>query len=196
MSDLYDRLEEIQGMTRVLIGDVERLRPQLGSRSIQDDKTIEQEGARRAYVRAVFALIEATVAQHKRLLLDLASRQAVALEEGTEAVLTEQIFVADEKGKISSREQYLNLRRKIRLVYGVAARAFGRDLTVRYDVQGWQQFTNSIEIRDRLTHPKSYADCDVGDDDVDSVDQGHDWYRGLNQEFVRVAREHRAQHNW
>lgn len=196
MSDLYDRLEEIQGMTRVLIGDVERLRQQLGSRSIQDDKTVEQEGARRAYVRAVFALIEATVEQHKRLLMDLASRSAVALDQGTEAVLVEQAFVADDKGKVGSREQYLSLRRKIRVVYRAAATAFGRDFEVKYDDQGWQRFASAIEIRDRLTHPKSYADCDVDDDDLDSVDQGHEWYRGLNQEFVRIAREHRGEHNW
>lgn len=196
MSDLYDRLEEIQGMTRALLGDVERLRQQLGSRSIQHDRTAEQEGARRAYVRAVFALIEATVEQHKRLLMDLASRSAVALDQGTEGVLMEQVFVADDKGKIGSREQYLSLRRKIRVVYRAAAIAYGRELAVRYDDQGWQRFAAAIEIRDRLTHPKSHADCGVGDEDLDSVDRGHEWYRGLNQEFVRAAREHRREHNW
>ena len=94
-------------MTKVSIGDVDRLRPQLGSRSIQDETTAEQEGTRRGYVRAVFALIEATAEQHKRLVQDLASRQAIALEEGAKAVLTEQAFVADDKGKVSNREQYL-----------------------------------------------------------------------------------------
>ena len=65
MSDLYTRLEEIQGMNRVLSDDAHRLSTQLGDRSIQPD---EQAGLRRAYVRALFALIEAIVEQHKRLV--------------------------------------------------------------------------------------------------------------------------------
>jgi len=136
MSDLYDRLEEIQGMTRVLIADVDQLRTQLGSRSIQDAKTAEEEVARRAYVRAAFALIEATVEQHKRLLLDLNMRQAVSLDALAQTALTEQVCAVADTGVVSTREQYLQLRRKIRLVYRVAAEAFAEPFATRYDDQG------------------------------------------------------------
>ena len=196
MSDLYDRLEEIQDMSRVLTGDVERLRAQLGSRSIQDAITDEQSGARRAYVRAVFALVEAIVEQHKRLLLDLGARHVVTLDASAQAVLSEETYVVADNGAVSSREQYLQLRRKIRLVYRLAAEALAQPLTVRYDDQGWQQFGEAIEIRDRITHPKSYADCQICGEDLDTVDRGHDWFRGLNNEFVRAAREHREHHQW
>ena len=47
MSDLYDRLDEIQGMTRVLTNDVARLRPLLGDTSIAATLTDGEEGNRR-----------------------------------------------------------------------------------------------------------------------------------------------------
>jgi len=196
MSDLYDRLEEIQGMTRVLIGDVVQLRGQLGGRSIQDAPREEEYGARRAYVRAVFALVEATVEQHKRLLLDLFARHSVVFDSSTHTVLLEQIYFADDNGNVSVREQYLQLRRKVRLVYRVAGETLGHALVVRFDNQGWQDFGAAIKIRDRITHPKSFEDCHIEGDDLDTVDAGHDWFRQLSNEFVRVAREHRAQHQW
>ena len=69
--DLYTRVEEIQGMTRALIDDVNSIKSRLGSRIETDEKSKRSETNRRFYVRAIFALIEAVVEQHKRLLLQL-----------------------------------------------------------------------------------------------------------------------------
>lgn len=183
-------------MTRVLAADVERLRAQLGSRSIQDDITNGEGGARRAYARAVFALIEAVVEQHKRLLIDLGTRQVVALDAPAQAALAEHTYMVADNGTVSARNQYLQLRRKLRLVYRLAAETLGQPFAVRYDDHGWQQFGEAVEIRDRITHPKTYADCEISGDDLDTVDRGHEWFRTLNNEFVRVAREHRQVHQW
>jgi hypothetical protein len=195
MSDLYDRLEEIQRMVRVLTRDADTLRGPLGGRSIQDDVTDQQAGARRAYVRAVFALVEAVVEQHKRLLLDLAARQVIVLDPQTRAALAEQTYTVADNGIISGRDQYLQLRRKLRLVYRVASEVLGR-MAVPYDDHGWQRFGEAIAIRDRITHPKTYADCDIAGDDLDTVDGGHNWFRAVNNEFIRVAREHRQGRGW
>jgi hypothetical protein len=70
MSSLCDRLEEIQGLIKLFAGDVEQLASRLGPRApVEMDGEIA--GVRRAYARAVFALVEALAEQHKRLLLDL-----------------------------------------------------------------------------------------------------------------------------
>jgi len=84
--------------------------------------------------------------------------------------LSEQIYFADDNGNVSVREQYLQLRRKVRLVYRVAGEALGQALAVRFDNQGWQDFGAAIKIRDRITHPKSFDDCHIEGDDLDTVD--------------------------
>src|SRR5262245_58032716 len=110
MSDLYDRLEEIQGMARTLIGDLKQLSQLLGDRSIQADVTDEQSANRRFYVRAVFALIEALVEQHKKLLLDLADRKVITLDHGVSMAFSEKIYVVRDNGAVSEREQYIQMQ--------------------------------------------------------------------------------------
>lgn len=196
MSDLYDRLDEIQGMTRVLAGDVDRVQPLLGDYSIQAHVSDEQEGHRRFYVRAVFALIEAVVEQHKRLLLDLSSRGIAKLRSGVVEALSEKTFVVKDNGDVSQRDQFLQLERKLRAVYRAAAHCFQLELVVNFGDGGWESFRSALDIRDRITHPKTFEECHVEGDDLDTVDRGHTWFRALNNEFVRIAREHREQHGW
>lgn len=193
--DLYSRLEEIQDITHVLVGDVDRLCDTLSSRTNLDEPSETEYGARRGYVRAIFALVEATVEQHKQLLLDLETRHAITLDPTTQAALLEQTYSVNDNGSVSPRVQFLQLRRKLRLVYRAAGEAFA-ELAVRYDDQGWQRFGEALSIRDRITHPKSISDCHVEGDELDTVDQGHEWFRALSNEFVRVTREHRERHRW
>ena len=196
MSDLYDRLEEIQGMVRVLTGDVELLKSELGDLSGQAALTESEAAHRRFYVRAVFSLIEAIVEQHKRLLLDLVARGSITLGEGVREALSEKIYVVKDNGAVGDREQYLQLERKLRAVYRAAGEAFGQQLAVTFGDQGWESFRTALGIRDRLTHPKTCANWAVEGDDINTVDRGHNWFRGLNNDFVRVARLHRESGGW
>lgn len=196
MADLYDRLEEIQGMTRILTADVAMLRPLLGERSIQTAETDTEKTNRRFYVRAVFALIEAVVEQHKRLLLELSNGGAITLAEGIFQALSEQVYIVRKNGTVTERNQYLQIERKLRAVYRAAGDAFGQPLTLDFGNIGWESFRAALDVRDRLTHPKTFSDCLVNEDDLDKVDKGHEWFREVNNEFVRVVRKHRANHNW
>ena len=183
-------------MTRVLAGDGDRLRPLLGERNIQAAVSEAEEGNRRFYVRAIFALVEAVVEQHKRLLLDLAKRGAVTLGPGVREALSERAYGVKDNGSVAEREQYLQLERKLRAVYRAAGEGFGEPLAVTFGDQGWESFRGALDVRDRITHPKSFQDCHVDEEALETVDRGHAWFRELNNEFVRVAREHRGMHRW
>ncbi len=65
-----------------------------------------------------------------------------------------------------------------------AGDAFGQSLAVTFSDNGWQFFRAAIDVRDRITHPKTFQDCDVDDTALNMVHQGHEWFRGLNNEFV------------
>ena len=196
MSDLYNQLEELQGMARVLTSDVGRLRQRLGSRDIQVETSQDEEMTRRLYVRSIFALVEALVEQHKRLLLHLAESCIIKLSTGVFEALSERAYAVRENGVVVEREQYLSLQCKLRAVYRATGIGFGEALAVRFDNEGWKAFQEAITIRDRLTHPKTYQDCHVRGADLDTVDAAEDWYRRLNNEYIRVAREHRKAHHW
>src|SRR5689334_7628535 len=140
MADLYDRIEEIQGMTRTLIGDLERLRPLLGDSTRPTEINGQEEANRRFYVRAIFALVEAVVEQHKRLLLDLAGRGTITLGVGVREALSEQTYAVKDNGAVVERGQYLQLQRKLRAVYRAAEEAFGQKIQVNFGDEGWAAF--------------------------------------------------------
>lgn len=196
MSSLYNRIEEIQEMVKILTSDVEYLRPRLGERSIQVALSDSEESNRRFYIRAIFSLIEAVVEQHKRLLLDLADQNIISLGPVVIEALSERAYVIKRNGTVGDRKQYLQLERKLRAVYHAAGTAFGQTLSVNFGDQGWQSFGEALDICDRLTHPRIFDDCHVDEDALETVDQGHEWFRNLNNEFVRVASAHREDHNW
>lgn len=168
MGDLYDQLEELQGMVRVLTADVERLRPRLGPRDIRAAVPDDEEMARRLYVRAIFARIEAIVEQHKRLLLHLANRVAITLQSGVREALSERVHAVKDNGAVTEREQHLQFQRKLRAVYRAAGEGFGEALAAEFGDQGWQAFQAAIVVRDRLTHPKTFEDCQVSEDDLNA----------------------------
>lgn len=183
MADLYDRLDEIQGMTRILAADVDRLRPLIGELNIQAGLSESEEGNRRFYVRAIFALIEAVVEQHKRLLLDLADRGTILLDPGVRARLQEV-------------KRYLRFEEKIRLVYQTAALAFGQPITTPIAGHRWDAFLKGLETRHLITHPKTFHECHIGEEAIGLVDSGHEWFRDLQNNFVKIARHHRERHPW
>ncbi len=88
------------------------------------------------------------------------------------------------------------LKRKIQAVYEVAGTAFGEELQIDWTGEGWQALESAIQIRNRITHPKSFQDCSVLVIDIDTVMRAEDWFRAANNEFARIAREHRDKSGW
>lgn len=179
MNDLLCRLDQIEGVIQALESDVRRLEKTCFGLRVQVEFDSESAGARRHYVRAVFALIEAVVEQHKCLLLDLWRSGVVSLDDG----------VVQE---FSREKWYVPLQKKIVAVYNVAGDAFGQSCGI-----ACEPLRAATDIRNRLTHPKTFEQCQVSVLDLDKVKEAEKWFRDLNHWFVRVAEQHRAAHgNW
>ena len=192
--DLYDRLVELQGMTHLLIDDVTLLRSKVGE--LSPNATNEEKANRRFYTRAVFALVEAFVEQHQRLLLDLCESNKIDLGEKTRKRLQEIKEVFREDGTVEEHVQYLQIFHKIKEVYKAAGVGFGQPLNVTFGDSGWTTFRAAMEIRNRVTHPKNVQDCWIFEGALKTAIEANEWFRGLQNEFIRVAREHQAAHRW
>jgi len=85
-------------MTHLLIDDVALLKPEIGE--LDPDPSDAKKAYRRFYIRAVFALVEAFVEQHRRLLVDLCDagmitltpKKLTALREISEVTLPDVTF--------------------------------------------------------------------------------------------------------
>jgi hypothetical protein len=187
--DLYTQLEELQGMTRLLIDDVGLLRPKVGERI--PEPSDEEKANRRFYVRAVFALVEAFVEQHRRLIVQLCEQGKIELPENKLKRLKEIKQVLQDDGTVEEQPQYLQIFDKIKEVYRAAAAGFGEALTVNCGDERWIAFKDAMEIRHGITHPKNVRDCWIHEGGLQTVIAAHEWFKALQNEFVRVARAHR-----
>jgi hypothetical protein len=192
--DLYGRLEELQGMTHLVIDDVGRLQQEVGAGD--PDPSDAHKANRRFYIRAVFALIEAFAEQHRRLLLDLADANKVTIKPKALTVLREIREVTLPDGSVQQREQYLQLFEKIKTVYKMAGDGFGQKLKITFGDKGWETFQDALALRNRVTHPKQVSDCWIFETQLQTVTAANEWFKKLQNEFVRVAREHREVHRW
>ena len=188
--DLYNDLEELQGMTRLLIDDVKMLRPKIGEGN--PDPSDDAKAYRRFYVRAVFALVEAFVEQHRRLVIHLCEAGKIALSENKLSQLRQTKRILDPGGAVVRDEpNYMRIFDKIKEVYKAAAAGFGSTLTVTFGDNDWREFKEAMEIRNQITHPKNIQDCWIFELSLQKVIAAHDWFRALQNDFVRIAREHR-----
>ena len=177
MNDHLSRLDQIEGVVRALGSDVRRLWETCIRLRVPVEFDSEAAGVRRQYVRAVFALIEAVVEQNRRLLLDLLASGVISLDSGTAQGLHPC--------------QGRPLQEKISAVYKAAEAAFGQSIDVAR-----APLKDAKGIRNRLTHPKSFDECQVCVLDLDKVEEVEKWFRELNNKFIRVAQDHQRARRW
>ncbi len=141
-------------MTRLLIDDVNLLRPKIGER--KPDPSDEEKAYRRFYVRAVFALVEAFVEQHRRLVIHLSEAGKIGLTQNKLNRLREIKQILDASGAVvREAPNYLRIFEKIKHVYNAAATGFNSPLTVTFENDHWREFQEAMEIRARSPTPRT-----------------------------------------
>ncbi|MBK5007998.1 hypothetical protein [Pseudomonas sp. S32] len=135
---------------------------------------------RRCVVRAVFSFIEAAIECIKVEL-----KYSVRLGYFSEENLTDKdketlgsisIF-PDQNGK------FLPLDTNIKRTFKLASKIWSLDFKLRTDNEDWQDFTAAKNTRNKLTHPRTFYDIQVTDEDMHCHTIAAWWVR---REFQRL----------
>jgi hypothetical protein len=129
--------------------------------------------SRRSLVRATFAAIEGIAWICREHVYEIA-RTMGDLTPLSDLALRDRNFVITEHGKILEQTRYLTLPAAVRLTIE-QAKLINPDFDVKFDDKGWQRFRKSIEIRNRITHPKTASDYSISDLDLRAVSDGLIW---------------------
>jgi hypothetical protein len=177
----------------LLIDDISLLNPLVGD--LNPDPSDAEKAYRRFYVRAVFALVEAFAEHHRRLLIELADAGFITIREAKLKELREIKDVLDDDGAVvGQRQKYLQIFDKIQAVYKAAGEGFGEELKITFGDDGWTTFKDAMELRNNVTHPKEVSNCWIFQGHLNTVTAASEWFKTIQNEFVRVARAHRATH--
>jgi hypothetical protein len=167
--------EEIREIMAVLVSDA------LRSYALQGT---DVQCSRRIYARSVFALIESLTENLKHIALSSNKLTGNKPSAAEISLLKEETYALTEAGELYKDPKFIDLPRNIRFTYRVSARLFNSDYKLQFDA-GWSVFISAFDIFNRVSHPKSTADLQISDSDLDTIDQAHQWYRQVFLDLLR-----------
>lgn len=153
---------------------------------------------RREEIRATFAAIEGITWIYREHVRD-AARVMGVLTPFADLALRERTFAVTDKGDIVEQVRFVTLPTIIRLTTK-QARLVAPSIELDLSQPGWSQLRQSIEARNRVTHPKTSDDFAIDDADLNAAEAGLLWLMKLvdratiaiqaaQREYNRIARE-------
>jgi hypothetical protein len=139
---------------------------------------------RRNYVRSLFALYEAALANLRESVADrLVLKSSV---NGTYDLyeiypLMDESATISERGDISKRFNQVPFKNLVKYVVKLACREY--QITESVFDNGWNDFQSSIQIRHKITHPKYEGDISVSDEELKILENGRTWWNNTLQKI-------------
>jgi hypothetical protein len=92
------------------------------------------------------------------------------------APLREESYELSEQGKEVSKPRFFSLQSRLRFVLGIFPLLNDSSHSVDVGVQGWNQFKEAIQLRNRITHPNEKNSFYVTDKELDSLESARAWF--------------------
>ncbi|MCC6498583.1 MAG: hypothetical protein IT193_20265 [Propionibacteriaceae bacterium] len=140
---------------------------------------------RRTYVRTFFAFVEGTTFCEQKL-----AEHDPGLTEGQR----ERAHTSGKAARASAQRSGERSKPCLDLLSAFAAVTAAHGIPNPIDTASpsWQAFRDAVLVRNRVTHPRTAAECSVSEDDITVIRSVHGWYQekltGL-WEAIGAARE-------
>jgi hypothetical protein len=137
----------------------------------------------RTVVRTFFSMVEGLAFQMRQVTLaTLEPYGRLSVEEV--ALLREERYSLNTKGEPQTKESFQPVLSSLLFSLRTYVKNHGASFAPDVSHHGWQAMQRSVEIRNRVTHPKSVADLSLSEEDQKKlVDASHWWKRTLMEMF-------------
>lgn len=153
--------------------------------------------ARRNYVRAVAAFVEAWINSSKQLCTRAADVAITRFTPAELALLRDVSFELNDKGEAVERQRFFNFEQNFRFAFAAYAKLHGSEIKLKTDEHGWQALRQFVKVRNRLTHPRNPNDLMVTDAELKDIEKATDWFmtvtRELNEDAIKAYADKRKQ---
>jgi hypothetical protein len=186
----HGRLREDQIEELLAFADTNDKRDEL-FQTIGDDVNIARQALKqnpqsqflwRTFVRTTFAMVEGSLNILADELLEMQKRSSIRLTKDETEKLTEQAPTKDGKNK----PRFISLAKKVLCVFLIYSQKMADfDYVIDTTTKEWENFQDAIEIRNRLTHPRTAADLYIADKQQSTVLDGSSWFLSQNTALRR-----------
>jgi hypothetical protein len=150
----------------------------LGSASGQLHRDFNNQFWRRTAIRALAATVDGIIFSFKRIALITAGLTGVQFDQNeVEFLLEQRMLPAGGKPRLPG------FRDNLKTTFKLFAKAHGTPCPTDFGQEGFEALCATYEIRNRVTHPKSFAAFTVQDDETKRTGIAIEW---LGDEFNRL----------
>lgn len=96
--------------------------------------------------------------------------------EELHALKSESISIR-RNGELTTSQRFFPFQERMLFVLKVAARLINPEGAPDMQNKNWPSVAKFISIRNRLTHPKTLADLEVTEEEIDDLNRAQDWIR-------------------
>jgi hypothetical protein len=165
---------DILEMSDIFFADLSKVRK-------KTEEEPDDECWRRLIVRTAMSQIETMCFQLKKYVLFLSPFLHKKINPKDEILLKEE--KVEIKGeKIKSKKVFLETKENLKFAF----KLYGWLSDFEFDIkksEGWETYKKAIEIRHRITHPKSISDLKVSLKDYDIVVSTYGWFSDCFKEL-------------
>lgn len=135
----------------------------------------ESQTERRSIVRSGFAAVEGFIHFIKETILDDLHLNPDLHSVAEVAMLREETYGVDRGGEIQTQPKFIPTDANLRFTIKMWCRGTS-DGNLDLSGRGWQAFKSSLEVRNRLAHPKRLSDLTVTDSEMRAFIEGLNWF--------------------
>lgn len=173
--------EKIREFLDILFGDI--------AESNRNLESADSGYNRRAVVRSVASAIEATiwVLKHYVLSDELLYHK---LHPAQIALLREETYEVDDRGKAISRKRFLPTAENLKFVLTAYSELCNKKNLVDFSGSGWNNLRKTLKTRNNVVHPKKLSDLQISNNALKATQLAFEWYRAVIMRLIDDIEEH------
>ncbi|MBX3303031.1 MAG: Ppx/GppA family phosphatase [Nitrospira sp.] len=144
---------------------------------------------RRMFVRACWALIEGEVFCLKQFTLRACELGGKSLSFSEHKLLSEVLMLWCDNGRVKREDVRESAHENLKQTLKIATAKFELGWTPDFGNQSWEMLRRSLDLRHRVTHPKTAAELTISDDELDDHRKGVAWFLETVQKFQTIFQQ-------
>ncbi len=181
-------VDELTDLSDVMRNDVYH-----SLQAFRDRPTTERQPLARAFVRSCWAYVEGVTFAIKRFTFSACVLGKQGLSVDDHEFLADMRFVVDIEGNAELQPAKTRTLGNVKRTFILSAQIFDLDWKPNFGCKGWEDLRDSLQVRHRVTHPKSVAEFAIEPIDIKIQIDGIAWFiSSFNEYQESFLRKHPA----
>lgn len=151
------------------------------------DANPKSQFARRTYIRSIFSCIEGVIWILKDVCFNakpLKGKRTISVAEY--ALLKDESYDLKNNGETATSSKFLRLSDNIKFTFKTINKLFRSEIELKIGKKEWTNFLESIEIRNRITHPKKTTSFTITDEEITICKKTSGWFNELTHKSMQA----------